>query len=247
MGKKTVVCLGDSLTRGRVSFDYVSLLAQTQEGCSFLNAGVNRELSYNVLQRTEAVIRSRPDAITLLVGTNDANASLDPDYARRAMKRMNLPRVPDPGWFQENLFELVSRLQAGTDAELALLSIPPIGEELEHRSVKRAGEYSRIIRRVAETTRVHYLPLYETMIDELKENPGNPRTTYDRWRFVVYKSLLMRRVFRRSLDSISEANGFRLLVDFIHLNGRGGRIVAELIQGFLSRALNPELKTAFPP
>ncbi len=233
MERKTVVCLGDSLTNGRVSANYVEMLARRLEGFSFINAGVNKELSYNVLQRVAHCIESEPGAVTVLVGTNDANASLDDAYARRAMKNLNLPRQPTPSWFQQNLKELVDQLQSGTDAKIALLSIPPIGEDLTHRSVQRAGEYSEIIREVAVRAGVGYLPLHETMINDLAQNPSSPRNPYDRWRYVVYKGLFQRKVLRMTLDGISEANGFHLLTDFIHLNTRGAGMVADCIHAFL--------------
>lgn len=228
-----VLCVGDSLTRGRVSAGYVGPLARALPQFRFINAGVNKELSYHVLRRVDALIRHRPDRVTILVGTNDANASLDPAYARRAMKNGGLPRYPCAEWFRENLRASVLRMMSGTDARIALLSLPPIGEIPGHRSVRAAAQYSGIVREVAESTGVAYLPLNETLTAELEAYPSSPRFPYERWRYVMYRGQVQRRIFRRSLDAISASNGFRFLVDFIHLNSRGARVVTELIRGFL--------------
>ena len=42
----------------------------------FLNHGVNGDLAWNGLQRLDRVIAERPDFVTILIGTNDVNATL---------------------------------------------------------------------------------------------------------------------------------------------------------------------------
>lgn len=101
-----VVCVGDSLTAAQVSVDYIKMLAAAELGRSmkFTNAGVNGDLAFNVLQRLDSVIDLQPDAITVLIGTNDANASLsekkhpDDDADEKAAPPPGhrlVPREPD--------------------------------------------------------------------------------------------------------------------------------------------------------
>lgn len=40
-------------------------------------------------------------------------------------------------------------------------------------------------------------------------------------------------ILRRSFDEISRSNGWEFHIDGIHLNTRGGRILAEAVQRFL--------------
>jgi len=63
--KKVVVCIGDSLTHGRVSYNYIDMLTEklNPEGYEFVNAGINGELAYNVLKRIDEVIKCKPDYI----------------------------------------------------------------------------------------------------------------------------------------------------------------------------------------
>ena len=50
--QRHVACVGDSLTAGQVSVDYVKMLAARDLGRSlrFTNAGVNGDLVFNVLR-----------------------------------------------------------------------------------------------------------------------------------------------------------------------------------------------------
>ena len=76
--QKTVVCVGNSITHGQVSYNYVNILSErlSDNGYQFVNAGINGNLAYNVVKRLGKIIECDPDYVTLLIGTNDANASL---------------------------------------------------------------------------------------------------------------------------------------------------------------------------
>ena len=64
-----VVCAGDSITHGVVSANYVEMLERrfAADGYEFVNAGINGQLAYNLLQRLDecrrlpARCRDRPD------------------------------------------------------------------------------------------------------------------------------------------------------------------------------------------
>ena len=43
---------------------------------SYARFGVNRDFAYNLLQRLDEVVAAPADVITVLIGTNDARASL---------------------------------------------------------------------------------------------------------------------------------------------------------------------------
>jgi lysophospholipase L1-like esterase len=98
--RRHVACVGDSLTVGQVSVDYVKMLAARDLGrfVRFTNAGVNGDLAFNVLRRLDSVIDLQPDAITVLIGTNDANASLSDKNIRMMTRIKKLPRRPTIEW-----------------------------------------------------------------------------------------------------------------------------------------------------
>ena len=116
---KRVVCIGDSITAGMVNPNYVDLLAQHVSGQSyaFINAGINGDLVFNVLQRCDQIIQCQPDFISILIGTNDVNASLSEKNIRRFMKDKKLPCRPTHPWFREMYSALLQKLQTETHAD----------------------------------------------------------------------------------------------------------------------------------
>lgn len=234
-GKKVLVCVGDSITHGRVSHNYVDMIAEEMSHTDLIvvNAGVNSELAYNVLSRIDQIILCKPDYVTILIGTNDANSLLSPENTARAVKNMKLPRTPDKAWFAENLAEICRRLKTETSARIALLSLPPIGESPESPAFRASMEYSAVIRDVALREGCAYLPLNEKTAAYLKANPRPPRRSYSELQSLMYAGIFRHFILGKSFDEISDANDFQLLTDFLHLNGRSAGMISELILGFV--------------
>ncbi|PKL35333.1 MAG: SGNH/GDSL hydrolase family protein [Spirochaetae bacterium HGW-Spirochaetae-1] len=233
--KKVVVCIGDSITHGRVSCNYVDILSEKMEGDGFIfvNAGINSELAWNALQRVDEVIRCDPDYITILIGSNDANGSLRDSTARHQMKEMKLPQYPDREWFRKNLSSLCDILRTKTKARIALLSLPPIGEDNNHEAFRRTGEYSAIIKEIAAGKNVSYIPLHENMRTYLADKTCSPPSPYDQHEMMMYKAIFMNTIMGTSFNDISTTNGFSLMTDYLHLNCKGATMTADLIENFL--------------
>ena len=85
--RNVVVCVGDSVTEGVSSADWVAMLRERggAQGVQVVNAGVAGDLAWNVLQRLDSVVRCDPDTVTVMVGTNDV--ALEP---QSAMGRLTL-------------------------------------------------------------------------------------------------------------------------------------------------------------
>jgi lysophospholipase L1-like esterase len=233
----TVVCIGDSLTHGRTSSDYVALLQKRfrPKGYRFVNAGVNGELAYNVLQRLDAVIACRPAWITLMVGTNDVYAALSTAKAHETMDQMGLPERPTQETFRRYLTEICLHLRHTTTASLALLSLPPLGEDPAHPAFEMTAAYSRIIQVVAHETGNAYLPIHERMRVYLESQRGPSGRSFDAYRDGMGLAVKARRfLLRQSFDIISRRNGFSLLTDFFHLNDTGAAIVADAVTEFIT-------------
>ena len=113
---KVTVCIGNSITHGSVSFNYVDILSSRlgKKGFIFINAGINSELAYNVLERIDSVIKCKPDFITIMIGTNDANATMNRKNSERAIKNMGLPEKPTLEWYSENLIKICRELKDKT-------------------------------------------------------------------------------------------------------------------------------------
>ena len=235
--RPTVVCMGDSITHGRTSSDYVALLQERlrPQGYRLVNAGSNGDLAYNILQRLDAVIACRPSWITLMVGTNDAYAALSTANAHETMEQMGLPERPTRETFRRYLTDICLHLRNATPAPLALLSLPPLGEDPGHPAFQLTSAYSRIIQAVARETGNTYLPIHERMCALLDRHGGPERRSFDEYRDGMGFAAKARRfLLRQSFDTISRRNGFTLLTDFFHLNDAGATIVADAVTEFIT-------------
>ncbi|GGT21643.1 MULTISPECIES: SGNH/GDSL hydrolase family protein [Streptomyces] len=231
-----IACLGDSLTRGQLSADYLDLLQRRRPpgDVRLARFAVNGDFAHNLSRRLDAVVADAPDVITVLIGTNDARASLPGYPVERAMKRKQLPQRPSADWFQQCLQAVVERLRTQTDATIALLSLPVLGQQLDGAAARASQAYSRMIAEVATTTEAAYLPLHERQTEELR-HADPPPIPYRAPTPAESVSVLVRRaVLRRSLDTVSRRRGLVLTTDHIHQNSRGAGLVAEVIDTWLS-------------
>ncbi|MER7274657.1 GDSL-type esterase/lipase family protein [Dactylosporangium sp. NPDC000244] len=169
--------------------------------------GVNGDLAYNLLQRLDAAIAHRPDVVTVLIGTNDARAAIDPQQARAAMRRKRLPEKPTLQWYRRNLSEIVTRLRDGTGARIGLLSLPALGQAPPEQ---QATVYSGVVREVAAELGVAYVPLLERQLADLGQARPRPYGDASRLR---NRAVLQRLILRRSWDDISRRNGLELTTD----------------------------------
>jgi len=236
---KTVVCFGASLTAGTVSFNYLDLLSARPALADFrfVNHGVDGDLAWNGLERLDRVIAERPDFVTILIGTNDVNATMSERNRLRYMAFNHLPAEPSLTWYASNLETIAQRLKRETRARLALLSLAVIGEDLEHEANRKIELYNEAIRRVAAKEEIAYLPLHERMVAYLREHEGDraqlpPRLEYRDGLHQIGNATALH-AGGMSWDEVSRRNGLLVLTDGLHLNSVGAGMIADLIEGWL--------------
>lgn len=229
-----VVCAGDSITHGVMSADYLALLrAQLGgDGYGFVNAGVNGNLAWNVAQRLDDVVACRPDVVTLLVGTNDVLATLGPEWESMYRRQQHIPATPSLAWYVENVREIIGRLQTETGARLAILDLPPLGEDLASEINGRIRQYNEALRAVAEASGIPVLPLHDRLVELLPDDHRPP--PFEGRRNLMGSALVRRLVRRQAWDQISDAHGLALLTDHLHLNDRAAAVLADLIASWLA-------------
>ena len=237
-----VACLGSSSTAGKgQAFNWIAELQQRLGGERFVfrNFGVGGDLAYNALQRLPSVIGSNPQKIVILIGANDALAVASSKVKRFFRFSKKLPCDPSPEWFGDNLRAIVERLKAATSAALAVCSLAPIGEDLEseisfQREISRhVQEFSAMIREVAARERIEYLDVYEAFLAEMRDSPRHALTGFQFLPF--YRDAFRTLVLRWSPDDVARRNGWNFHTDGVHLNSRGGLIIADLVQRFVER------------
>jgi acyl-CoA thioesterase I len=234
-GATTVVaCVGDSITEGVGSGDWVAMLRDriALHGSQIVNAGVAGDLSWNVLRRLDAVIQCRPDVVVLLVGTNDVAAESFSSVGRLFLQLKGIRRMPSIEWFIENVSSTLRRLRSETDARIAVLEIPILGEDLNGETNGRVNRYNEALHTIADENRVTCLPLHQRLVELLPPNHVPP--PYQRTMGLVLKVQFEHHVLHRSWDELSAKNGLVLLTDHTHLGERAAGVVADLVAEFLT-------------
>jgi acyl-CoA thioesterase-1 len=235
--KKLVVCIGDSITQGTISFNYVDVLSSSVSlmDYTFINAGVNGDLAYNALTRVNSIINLNPDYVFILLGTNDVNATLSQENELMYIKNKNLPEKPSKEWFKKNLYSLIKSLKQKTSSKIAILSIPVIGEKLGSAELRKTIDYSLIIKELAKNESLVYLPLNEMQLEFLEAKNHTPGTVYSAKasKILMLQNAYMHYILQMGWQSISAKRGLLLSTDTIHQNDITGKMINELISNFL--------------
>jgi len=237
----TIACLGSSTTAAKGTFNWIAELKKRPQNTTvtFLNFGVGGDLSYNALQKVHRVIAAAPDKVLILIGSNDILAMVFPNVKRIYMRWKRLPQEPSVPWFRENLQQIIRQIKAQTAAEIAVASLAEVGEAPGTKNIVQLqlnmlfANFAEIIKEVAEAEDVHYLPFYERFHDAILASPGRAFTRFSFLSF--YRDYLFREfILRYSFDKIAQMNGWKFHIDGVHLNTRGGMILVDLVQEFLT-------------
>jgi len=232
--EKVVICLGDSLTHGNASFDYVHALALRLEpwGYTILNAGVNGELAWNLLQRAEDVVSVEPAFVVLLVGTNDARGSEDERAGARYVRRQALPQAPDEDFFFDNYRLLLDKLETSETARTVLVTLPPLGERRGEPIDEVLDRFNEFIENEAQEREMACLPLGRVLHERLLSDAFEDTPAYEAQgaERLVLKSLFRHYLLGWSWDRISSHFQMKLLTDMIHLNEASGSTLVDLIE-----------------
>jgi lysophospholipase L1-like esterase len=240
MGTTVVACLGASATAAVGSYDWIRDLAQRPRLASFrfYRFAEGGDLAYNGLGRLPDIINCHPDDVIILLGENDVLALISKKVAQFDRLTKHLPSEPSPQWYRENMQAIVRRLKSDTTARIALCSLIPIGEDpgsvnpFQAEANRRIEEYSTILKDIAREEAVSYLPFYERMHELILASPGRAFTSFNFLPF--YRDVFRQFVLHKSHDEIGQLNGWRFHRDGIHLNSRSGKLLADLVQEFIS-------------
>ena len=246
---ESVACIGSSTTASKGTYQWIpELQSRPQNGrFRFANYGVGGDLSFTTVRRLRPVIATQPDRVIILIGTNDILASVFGNFRRFVRLWKGLPQEPTVQRFEQNLQLITRRLRRETNARIALSSLAPVGEDphstdpVQSRLNELCAAYNDAIREVSAREGTDYIAFYESFRDQLE--CATTAKAFTRFSFgAFYRDYLVREmILRRNFDEISRINGWEFHIDGIHLNTRGGRILAEAVQQFLD---SPGRRTA---
>lgn len=233
--KPVVVCCGDSITHGHIGYDWVGNLRKNDDSKIYINAGINADLTWNLNQRIDDIIKHNPDYVTILIGTNDAIGSqpvkLIQDYY---IQTKNLPQVPSIEWFEEQIEIFVDKIKKNTSAKIAIITLPWLGEQGDASIISVIKNHNKIIKRIALKYNLSILDLFSKFKEQISSSNSVPYTTSELRRLRGLRAVILHYVFGWSWTKIGEKYKLQLLCDHIHLNERGGDLMEQLAKEFLS-------------
>lgn len=230
--KKVVVCFGDSNTHGNVSYNWVNDLSYQLTDYQVFNAGINSDLTYTLLRRIDDVIACKPDFITILIGTNDVNATMGKVMEKRYQDLGRISKVTSPNFedFKKNYIEIIHQLKTKTQAKIAVMSLPVMGEDLAHEANQRADKYSEFVKQLATDEQLIYLPVREKQKELLQKNPQPLKHTFEDTFKLLNFSVISYYLLGKSWDEISAKHGFQLTPDNLHQNSIAGGMIRDLVK-----------------
>jgi lysophospholipase L1-like esterase len=234
--KKILVCAGDSITHGNMSYDWVKDLNTELADYQVFNAGVSADLSYTLLNRLDDIIAVKPNHINILIGTNDIVAQTRPlkksdNYIK--FKKIEWGTQPSIESYEANLRQIIIRLQKETTASISLMSIAMIGEDLRHPIAKTVANYNQIVQKIARETGVAYLPVFEDQLFYLKTNQAQSAILFENTDDYVVRSAYLHILFGWSWDQITEQHKHLLTFDNLHFNSVGAGFIKDLLVNHL--------------
>ncbi|MGV3665080.1 MAG: SGNH/GDSL hydrolase family protein [Leptospira bouyouniensis] len=226
-----IVFLGDSITHGRVSYDYVESIRNHPkfQNALVVNEGINSRLTVQILEQLDSVIRFQPDYIFILIGTNDLKATLSKEEYDRYASLWKLKDPVTEDSFIQNLSLILERIQKSTKAKIIVSSPPILGEDPNSIPYLRSKRFAELTKVVATKQKVNYLPLHETLSYELSLHSDLPKKAYVQNIWSMYWTILKYYSTTDSWNDLGTSNGYYFLTDGIHLNERSGQILEKMI------------------
>lgn len=221
----TLSFLGDSLTWGGYGGgDWVAEIRRLLPDKTVINAGYGGDTVLSLLERLDAVLEKEPDAITVMVGGNDALSHIYPDLRKyyRRTKRAPDGHMP-PELFAQYYRDLLTYLQLAHVQTYVML--PPIEYSIEAAAVMQ--QYNEIATMTARSLAVPVFDLYALLMPAtLAERPP---LTMDHIRLIG----------QRSTDGWTGAAqeraqyGFTFSFDGIHFTSETAKLVAPWVVAFM--------------
>ncbi len=246
-----IVFFGDSLTEGVVGASYLAVLrtlvARQPElrGAELVNAGVGGDTVLNLARRIPTdVVPLAPDAVVVLVGSNDATTlltrrslTLSSFRTRRYFRgEKRIRGAVTPGRFADGLRVVVDELAVRTRARIALCTPPLLGERMDTRTWRVLDEYVRAVRSVAQDRTCDLIDVHADFARALSQ-PVPPRVPSP------LGELRARLLPLTDYEAMARLRGTRYVFDDVHFTAAGAEVVAAAMLRWLV-ATGRRLETA---
>ena len=241
--KPVVVFCGDSITHGHIGYDWVSALRKKDDSKIYINAGINADLTWNLNERVDNIIKHNPDYITILIGTNDAIGSQNIKHIQDYyVSTKGLPRLPHIDWYRSELERFITTVTVQTDAKIAISTLPWLGEQSNAKIITVVKDHNDIIRSLSKKYNLTLIDLFKNFEDSIDSNNSVPYTTTEWRRLRGLRAVILHYVFGWSWNRTGEKYRLKLLCDHIHLNEKSGAIFQNLMEDFINEVSTPDMK-----
>ena len=235
---KVIVCLGDSLTHGNVSFNWVGRLRVdfAHQNLHFVNAGINGNVVWQLNQRLPLILKARPHVAIVLIGTNDVMGSFDRADGIAYQRGAKLPNLPSQDNFRLEYRKLLRALR--DVPRVAACTLPPLGERPDSPVNRLVESFNADIRVIAHEEGATLLPLGEKLFEVIASTEEPPQDYHPgpiRRLIPILQALGDHYLRKQTWDQSAANRGLTLLPDHIHLGERGGSILADLVTEFIQR------------
>ena len=234
--KPVVVCCGDSITHGHIGYDWVSTLRKQDESKIYINAGINADLTWNLNQRVDDIIKHNPDYITILIGTNDAIGSQNIKHIQDYyVSTKGLPQLPHIDWYASELEKFIIEIKSKTNAKIAISTLPWLGEQPKAEIISVVKLHNNIIRELSQKYKLTLIDLFKQFDEIIDINNSVPYTTSEWRRLRGLRAVILHYVFGWSWSRIGRKYKLKLLCDHIHLNEKAGAMLQQSMKEFIGR------------
>ena len=241
--KPIVVFCGDSITHGHIGYDWVSALRKKDDSKIYINAGINADLTWNLNERVDNIIKHNPDYITILIGTNDAIGSQNIKHIQDYyVSTKGLPRLPHIDWYRSELERFITTVTVQTDAKIAISTLPWLGEQSNAEIITVVKDHNDIIRLLSKKYNLTLIDLFKHFEDIIDSNNSVPYTTTEWRRIIGLRAVILHYVFGWSWNRTGKKYRLKLLCDHIHLNEKSGAIFQNLMEDFINEVSTPDMK-----
>jgi lysophospholipase L1-like esterase len=235
--QRVIACIGDSLTHGNIGVSWVDQLRNEFPFDFFLNEGINGDVVWQVHQRLDPILNTKPDVVILMIGSNDAMASFNSKSGERYKRNNNLSDIPTFQSYQKLLLELLNKLSSVD--KVLLCTLPPVGENKDSQVNQHVNKFNDFIKKTAQERYLTILPVSESLWNDLalREfpciNDYNPNSIPLIRR--IYGGAMQHYIFKQSWDQIARSKRQWLLFDQIHLGERAANIVFNLVKNAIAK------------
>jgi len=235
--QRVIACIGDSLTHGNIGVSWIEQLRKEFPSDIFLNEGINGDVVWQVHQRLEPILNSKPDVVVLMIGSNDVMASYNSKSGERYKRNNNLLDIPTFQSYQKLLLELLDKL-ISVD-KVFLCTLPPLGEIKDSQVNQHVNKFNDFIRKTAQERDLSILPVSESLWIDLALREFSCINDYDPNSIPlmrrIYGGVMHHYIFKQPWDKIARSKGQWLLFDQIHLGERAANIVFHLVKNAISK------------